>query len=299
MKAEALSVIEKVFNVSKDEIKNIEVLKKGMTNRSFLFSIDGSKYIIRIPGEGTEQLINRQNEAQVYSAIAGKHLCDDPVYIDQQNGYKIVRYLDDVRSCDVESYDDLNRCIKKMRDFHNMELKVEHYFDIFGQIDFYMSINAAGCSVYEDYETTRNNVFSLKDFIDKNCERYVLTHIDAVADNFLFYKEDNEEQLQLTDWEYAGMQDPHVDIAMFIIYSYMDKEKADEIIDLYFDDNCSKETRIKIYCYIAACGLLWSNWTEYKNSFGVEFGEYGVTQYKYAKDYYQYAIAEMRKLDCV
>ena len=51
--------------------------------------------------------------------------------------------------------------------------------------------------------------------------------------------------------------------------------------------------RAKIYCYVAACGLLWSNWTEYKSTLGVEFGEYGLKQYRYAKDFYAYAREEM------
>ena len=44
------------------EIEQIEVLKKGMTNRSFRFSCRGRSYIMRIPGEGTEQHINRRQE---------------------------------------------------------------------------------------------------------------------------------------------------------------------------------------------------------------------------------------------
>ena len=50
---------------------------------------------------------------------------------------------------------------------------------------------------------------------------------------------------------------------------------------------CPKERRLKIYCYIAACGLLWSNWCEYKRNLGVEFGEYSLKQYRYAKDFYR------------
>ena len=85
------------------------------------------------------------------------------------------------------------------------------------------------------------------------------------------------------DWEYAGMQDPHVDIAMFCIYSLYDKEQCDQLIDLYFEGNYSKEIRVKIYAYIAVCGLLWSNWCEFKRQLGVEFGEYSIRQYDYAK----------------
>ena len=56
-----------------------------------------------------------------------------------------------------------------------------------------------------------------------------------------------------------------------------------------FEGNCDVETRAKIYCYIAMCGLLWSNWCEYKQMLGVEFGEYSLRQYRYAKEYFRYA----------
>ena len=46
--------------------------------------------------------------------------------------------------------------------------------------------------------------------------------------------------------------------------------------------------------YIAACGLLWSNWCEYKRSLGVEFGEYSLRQYRYAKEYYRIVREELQ-----
>ena len=84
------------------------------------------------------------------------------------------------------------------------------------------------------------------------------------------------------------MQDPHVDIAMFSIYSMYSKEQIDRLIDIYFQNECDQTTRAKIYAYVAACGLLWSNWCEFKHNLGVEFGEYSLRQYRYAKDYYKY-----------
>ncbi|MCR5090840.1 MAG: NTP transferase domain-containing protein, partial [Oscillospiraceae bacterium] len=52
LQADALHQIGEVFGVSQEEIRDISVLKKGMTNRSFLFTIREDKYIMRIPGEG-------------------------------------------------------------------------------------------------------------------------------------------------------------------------------------------------------------------------------------------------------
>ena len=92
------------------------------------------------------------------------------------------------------------------------------------------------------------------------------------------------------------MQDPHIDIAMFSIYALYNREKIDNLIDIYFDNKCDKKTRIKIYAYVAACGLLWSNWCEYKRNLGVEFGEYSLKQYRYAKEFYRIFREEILKL---
>lgn len=189
--------------------------------------------------------------------------------------------------------------MKKLKQFHDYKIEVDHTFDIFKQIDFYESLWSQP-SIFNDYKKTKNNVLELKKFIDKLSPSYSLTHIDAVPDNFLFSINDGKENIQLIDWEYAGMQDPHVDIAMFCIYSLYDEKKyIDQLIDLYFENNCTPENRAKIYCYVAMCGLLWSNWCEYKRQLGVEFGEYSIKQYRYAKDYYKIAMEEIKKLGAV
>lgn len=95
-----------------------------------------------------------------------------------------------------------------------MKLRVNYCFDIFGQIDFYESLMGNTPSIYRDYTKTKSNIYKLKEYIDAQKKELCLTHIDAVPDNFLFTE---DGQVKLIDWEYAGMQDPQVDIAMFCI----------------------------------------------------------------------------------
>lgn len=290
LKSDAIAIISKALDVKASDIIDINVLKKGMTNRSFLFSCKGKKYIMRIPGEGTDQLINRKEEAQVYQIIKEKNICDEIIYINPNNGYKITEFIEESRVCDPNNVDDLKMCMKKLKEFHALDLSVDHEFDIFKQIDFYEKLWDGTSSVYKDYEKTKQHVFRLKDYINEHIDKKCLSHIDAVPDNFLFTKSGD---IRLIDWEYAGMQDPHVDIAMFCIFALYNKQQVDRLINIYFENKCEKETRLKIYCYIAACGLLWSNWCEYKRNLGVEFGEYSLRQYRFAKDYYKFFMEEM------
>ena len=292
LQTDAISIIQDCFNVEVDEIKNITVLKKGMTNRSFLFECQNQKYIMRIPGEGTDHLINRKEEADVYKALENRQICDDVLYMNPDNGYKITAYLEDSTNCDAENWDEVEACMTKLREFHELNLTVDHRFDIFGQIDFYESLWNGEKSYFKDYETTKTAIFELKKWIDTLEKNETLVHIDAVPDNFLFTK----DGIRIIDWEYAGMQDPHVDIAMFCIYSLYSRNQVDHLIDLYFKGDVSPIIRTKIYAYIASAGLLWSNWCEYKRSLGIDFGEYSLCQYRYAKEYSKLVLSTLEEL---
>ncbi len=297
LKNKAIMAITKALNVSFDDITDINVLKKGMTNRSFVFRCKGKKYIMRIPGEGTDKLIDRQKEVEIYNALLNKGICENIVYIDAENGFKITEYINNVRVCNPNDNEDLKKCMYKLKMFHELSIEVNYNFDIYKMIDFYEALWDGEESAYSDYYDTKNNIKSLKVFVEKHIDKMVLTHIDAVPDNFLFSsKSDDSENVVLIDWEYAAMQDPHVDIAMFCIYSLYSKEQIDNLIDIYFDKKCPFLVRIKIYCYIAMCGLLWSNWCEYKSKLGIEFGEYSLRQYRFAKDYYRIARKELKKV---
>jgi len=288
LQSDAIAAAAEIIGVGNDEIVDISVLKKGMTNRSFLFSCRNRKYIMRIPGEGTQQLIDRRAEAEVYQSLKGKGICDNVIYMNAENGYKITEFIEGTRVCDPFNPKDLVICMEKLRAFHEQEFGVEREFHIFEQIEFYEALWGGKPSAYQDYETTKERVMRLQSYINAHTDKKVLTHIDAVPDNFLIMEDEKGAcEVRIIDWEYAGMQDPHIDIAMFCIYSMYEKEQVDNLIDIYFQQNCPDETRVKIYCYIAACGLLWSNWCEYKAILGVKFGEYSQRQYDYAREYYQ------------
>ena len=294
LKSDAIRIAADALQADMADITDISVLKKGMTNRSFLFQCKGKKYIRLSPGEGTDQLINRKEEADVYQVIKEKDICDYIVYIKPKNGYKITEYIDNAHVCDPFDPEQVKKCMKRLRAFHAMKLKVGHTFDIFRLIRFYESLWGNKKSMYRDYAATKEKVLSLQPYIEQHQKPFALTHIDAVPDNFLFYQDEKgKELIRLIDWEYAGMQDPDVDIAMFGIYSLYNREQIDALIDNYYEEGCDPITRTKIYCYVAACGLLWSNWCEYKKTMGIEFGEYSLRQYRYAKDFYKYAMQEI------
>lgn len=291
LNSDLMNIIKDTIGCEISIIMNIQPLKKGMTNRSFSFEVDSKRYIMRVPGEGTEKLINRKHEYDVYQAIKDENICDPVIYMNPENGYKITEYIHDAHACDSTDFSDVSKCMNKLRSFHNKKLVVNHTFEVFEELEKYESYWQGMPSIYRDYKTTKVHIYELKEFVDAQPKEWGLSHIDSVPDNFLF----SDDELYLIDWEYAGMQDQHIDIAMFAIYSLYDREDVEKLIDAYFDGQCKDLVRIKIYAYIAICGLLWSNWCEYKRNLGVEFGEYSLKQYRYAKEYYRIVKEELEE----
>ena len=286
MNEKELDIIKKVFKVDNKDITFDSCLKKGMTNKSYTFIIGKNKYIMRVPGKGTESIINRNNEIMVYNLLKNKEISDDVIYIDR-NGYKITKYIEGARCCNPNNKEDVKMCMRLLKQFHNEDFKVKHEFDIFEQITLYEELSNKKSN--KD-NLTKEHIFSLKEYISKHTKSRCLAHIDAIPDNFLIYRdENNNKKVKLIDFEYSALQDPHIDIAMFCIYALYDKRQIDELIDIYFENTCPIEIRIKIYCYISACGFLWYNWCKYKELKGIRFGKYKNAQYKYAKKYYKIA----------
>ena len=91
------------------EVEELQTMKTGMTNRSYAFFVKGNRYIIRIPGEGTDRLINRAQEYAVYRAIAPLKISETVHYFDPVTGIKIASYLTDAHVCDSGNWEEVTK----------------------------------------------------------------------------------------------------------------------------------------------------------------------------------------------
>ena len=282
----ALELISRVFQIPQSGIRGLSCLKAGMTNQSFLFSTVKGKFICRIPGIGTEQLIDRRQEADNYRAAAPLDISEKIIYIDPATGYKISVYYEGCRNADPESPEDMRRCMELVHFLHDSGITVDHSFDLRERIGFYENLCiGSGGIPFEDYAEVRGWMNEILDWLDSLHRPKVLAHIDSVATNFLFYPEGSGEALRLIDWEYAGMADPLLDIAMCAIYSYYTREQAEQLTAFYFGRKPTEEEQRIVFRYMALGGFLWALWAVYKSNCGKSFGDYTLVMYRYAKDF--------------
>lgn len=281
----ALELVSRILQVEESEIQDIRCLKSGMTNKSFLFKVHDKHYICRIPGPGTELLINRKEEAAVYERVKDLGLTEHIIYIDGNTGYKIAEYYEGARNADPHNWNDMAQCMKAVHKLHDSGLTIGHRFDVRERIQFYETLcKSHGSILFEDYEQVHGWMMELLDRLDAMDRPQTLAHIDDNVDNFLFLP---DGQVRLIDWEYAGMCDPLIDVAMCAIYSYYNEEEVERLMSIYLGRDATEEERFVIYAYIAISGFLWSLWAVYKKALGEEFGEYTILMYRYAKKYYR------------
>ena len=289
---ESMKVISKALSVPQSQIKKIRCLKKGMTNRSFLFEVDGRDYICRVPGEGTDRLIDRKSEGLSIKALAGRGISEHVIYFDEKTGYKVAEYYENSRNLDASSMADVKRAMSALRAFHCLGIKFDMEFDIKKKIAFYEKLCLKNGSIpFEDYRLVRSHMDEIFDILSKIKVEKIFCHVDCVPDNILFIKEGKKESIKFIDWEYAGMADPAIDIAMFAIYAYYSEQQALGLYEMYLERKPTTDERVRLFAYMAAGGLLWALWAVYKSQLGTDFSDYTLVQYRYAKTCYNSIVA--------
>lgn len=278
-----LDTICTVFDCLIEDIVEIKTLKVGMTNDSFSFVINGSKYVFRAPGKGSNLLINRKQEALVYEAIKSLRISDDVIYIDPTFGYKITKFIEGSRPFNHETPEDLLKSMALLKKFHDANLEVAHEFDLEERINHYLGLCiTANAMFYQDFNEVYAQIKDVIAYVKSLKRDQTLCHIDSVSVNFIF---DEKENAVLLDWEYAGMADPMTDLAMYVVYEGLDELGIDQLTDAYFKRGITSDERTILYAYIAMAGFLWSMWTQFKEASGDDFGTYGLEQYQYGRNY--------------
>lgn len=282
---EAMRLVSRVLKVSESEIHNIRCLKAGMTNKSFLFEVNKSHYICRIPGPGTDRLINRRQEHDIYGLVNSLGIAEHVIYFERDTGYKIAEFYVGARNADAKSPDDMKACMGLLQKLHGAKLQADHTFDMRERISFYESLcGGRQILLFDDYREVHGRMMELLGGLERLNRPFCLAHIDSVADNFLFLQDGT---IRLIDWEYAGMQDPLIDISMCGIYSHYNEKELTQLLEFYLERSPSREELFVTYAYSALGGFLWCLWAVFKSMEGEEFGDYTIIMYRYAKIYYR------------
>ena len=251
-----------------------------MSNKNFRIDLLDKSYVLRVPGNGSEGLVERVNEE--FNANEGCRLGVNPrtFYFDARTGIKLAEFVVDaetLNSATIQRRENMDRIADIYKTIHGARIRLRNEFNIFKEIEKYcMLIETAGAHMYEGWEVVHEQVMALENRLNKLGIVLKPCHNDAVPENFLKAKDGN---IFLIDWEYSGMNDPMADLAALFLESSFTEENQDYLLSRYFGMSIPEKTGERILCYQVLWDYLWAQWTVIKEAKGDDFGTYGMDRY--------------------
>ena len=254
-----------------------------MTNKNFKVTLNGKDYILRIPGNGTEEMISRVSE-KCNSLLANELGLDtDILHFNEENGIKLSSFIDNaetINSKTAKREDNMILITDVLRKLHKSGVKFDNTFDVFEKIEEYeILLKKNNGKNFDDYKVVKEKVLSLKNILNELGIDLRPCHNDTVPENFV----KDGEKLYLIDWEYSGMNDPMWDLAAHILECEFSEEDEELFLNTYFGCEVEEKYKTKILIYKICQDFLWSIWTNIKEAKGDDFGSYGENRYNRAK----------------
>lgn len=234
----------------------------GMTNHSYKITrADGQEYLARIPGDGTEEMINRLDERK--STELGCRLgIDSPLLYFGDDGRKVMRFIHDPQPMSEEVMrrkENLLQAAAIFRKLHTCGEDTGVRFEVFEMADLYEKIiRDGGVAFYEDYEAVKNTVMAIKAEVDKDGEApRVPCHNDSLVGNWVI---DGDGKLYLIDWEYSGMNEAMWDLSCLSIEAEYTPENDTELLNAYYGREATVEEKKSFVAAKLYVDYLWTLW---------------------------------------
>ena len=279
--SEVFDHIADTLGCAKSEIRDFYPLKQGITNLSCHFAVGDNEYVYRHPGIGTEKIVDRSAEFKALRLAAELGIDDTFLTGDPEAGWKISRFVRDVRNLDVTHDDELKAAMEMDRALHTSGRTLARSFDFIAEADRYEGLlRQFGPIDVPGYAELRDKVRRLKTLADADGFEVVPSHNDFFPPNFLVA---TDGTISLIDWEYAGMSDVAADFGTMVVCTpEMTRERARAALEFYLGHAPSEAEERHFFAYEVFAGWCWYVWALVKEAEGDDVGEWLYTYYSHA-----------------
>lgn len=259
----SLNLLDTVLGIKKTDITKVSHSPgRSLNNTNYVVEAKNKKYLLRIPGIGTELFCDREIEALAFKELSDKSFIEKNYFLDPISGIKISYFYDNNRIIDSLSDTDLNWLMEKLRLLHttDISLPVDTVFDRIKRYDSFVK-KVKGEKYYEDdfskllKEILTHEESYLKTFTP------TLIHGDLSPNNAMIV---DDEKLLFIDLEFISNGDPFMDVANFAHDDNSDVERTIEFLEMYLTrvPTTNEVSRLLLLC--AAISLMWYIWAVYK-----------------------------------
>lgn len=207
----------------------------GLTNRTYhaVFR-DGAEYVVRIPGEGTEEMISRRDE-EVSTRLACKLGIDADLLYFGEDGAKVTVYIPGAETMSAPAMREpqhIREAADILRRLHRSGEDTGIPFEVFSMAASYEKIiEEKQVPMFADYAAVKAEVMAVKRQIDAACDiTPVPCHNDVLCENWVVSA---AGKMYLIDWEYAGMNDGIWDVADLSIEAVYDHTLDEALLRAY------------------------------------------------------------------
>jgi len=244
--------------------------------------------IVRIPGPGTEEFIDREVEAfnAEQASIAG--VSAPIIYSDPQSGLMISRCIDDIVTMNPDLFksrkNSAARAGTAFRQLHQSGRQFRFRFELFAMIEDYLNIlSTKDVDLPEGYHQVVQAAEPVKAALVKNPGSLAPCHCDPLCENLL----DDGERMWIIDWEYSGQNDPYWDLGDLSVEGGFDDAQDMEMLRAYCNGNPDQESIARMVIYKAMCDLLWTLWgliQHANNNPAEDFWAYSIERFERCKN---------------
>ena len=234
----------------------------GITNHNYLITVDegrGGKYVLRIPGVGSDTFIDRERERGNHASAAEAGASPPVLYTLQPEAITVVPFIagETMHPETLAGHRGrLEKVVDVIRAYHD-KATFSNDTNAFMMIRRYMEM-AKNVNAWFPADWSR--IMRLGEEIERamgrDVPRRVACHNDLLSENFIL---DQDDRMWVIDWEYGGMNDPYFDLGDFCVEHPLSREEEEMIITRYcggMDE--SRFHRMLLHKIVA--DLWWSIW---------------------------------------
>ncbi|RVD58230.1 LPS biosynthesis choline kinase [Mesorhizobium sp. M2D.F.Ca.ET.185.01.1.1] len=216
---------------------------------------------LRIPGKGTEEYINRANEAVAAREAAKAGVSPEVLYADPETGRMATRFIAGAETMSPEKFKTRKgsaaRAGEAFRKLHRSGAVFPFRFELFAMIDDYLKVlSTKDVALPAGYHDVVREAGSVRAALDAHPIELAACHCDPLCENFL----DTGERMWIVDWEYSGMNDPLWDLGDLSVEGKFNEAQDEELMRAYFGGEARPAERGRVVIYKAMCDLLWTLW---------------------------------------